>query len=55
MDTAGSQVHRHRALVYNDPVSFRVDFRDKPSVIQIAPGHARSFSMTVAIKDYDNE
>ncbi len=40
---------------YNDPVGFSGDFRDKPGVIQIAAGDARSFSMTVAVKDYDNE
>ena len=40
---------------YNDSVGFSGDFRDKPGVIQIAPGDARSFSMSVAVKDYDNE
>ncbi len=40
---------------YNDAIGFSGDFRDKPGVIQIAPGGARSFSMTVAVKDHDND
>ena len=33
-----------------DPVGFTGDFRDKPGIIEIAPGAARNFTMSIALR-----
>ena len=33
-----------------DPAGFAGDFRDKPGIIEIAPGTARNFTMTIALR-----
>lgn len=35
---------------YNDPQGFDGDFRDKPGIVELAPGTARSFRMDVTVR-----
>lgn len=35
---------------YNDPAGFAGDFRDKPGVMELAPGHDRAFRMQVGVR-----
>jgi galactose mutarotase-like enzyme len=35
---------------FNDPVGFAGDFRDKPGVVELAPGARRSFRMDVTVR-----